>query len=487
MSPGSPFRELLGPPAEMFRFFRGDPVRTRRIMDIGVFPWWTDPTLKAEFLQALTVLTHRLDYTLWPDSPVLMHAQSLFWLGIAVAAVAVFYRRMLGPTWVAAVAALLYAVDDARGPTVGFIANRNVLIAAAFGVWALICHDYWRRGGSRPAAFLAPLLLAAALFSKEEGIGTCAYLAAYGLFADRAGRWRGCVALSPYVAVVLVWRALRDHWGYGVQNMGLYVDPLTDPGPFMEAARRACADPDARPVGPGPGGDRRGASSAVFDCLLDRCGRFCRPARPRARPTLEARSPGPILGGWDAVYSPQHPLRHATADGPALDVRRDRSAFGLLAQFFVFVFGSSRDGSSMRWWRIAAPGLAWFFVAVHVVWAPLAFPFRAANPLGARWVEQRLYVRTPLPGPAIGKKTLVIVNAPSPVNAGYVRLPAISWVVNPSPATFACSQAGHPRRDHSRRLDEYTLEIRPPAAGYIDWLLTRTRVFRSGAPADGSG
>ena len=66
LRPGSPYRDLLGPPAEMFRFFRGDPERTVRIMDIGAFPWWTDPTLKAEFLQALTVLTYRLDYALWP-------------------------------------------------------------------------------------------------------------------------------------------------------------------------------------------------------------------------------------------------------------------------------------------------------------------------------------------------------------------------------------------------------------------------------------
>ena len=146
---GSPFRELLGPPADMFCFFRGDPVRMGRIMDLGVFPWWTDPTLKAEMLQALTVLTHQLDYALWPDSPALMHAQNLFWLGTSVAAVAVFYRRMMGPTWVAAVAAFLYAVDDVRGPTVGFIANRNSLVAATFGVSALICHDCWRRGGPR--------------------------------------------------------------------------------------------------------------------------------------------------------------------------------------------------------------------------------------------------------------------------------------------------------------------------------------------------
>ncbi len=121
----SRFRDLLGPPSGMFRFFRGDPVRTGRLMDLGLFPWWTDPGLKAEFLQAITVLTHRLDYALWPDSPALMHAQSLFWLGAAVAVTAVFYRRMLGPTRVAGVAALLFAADDARGATVGFIANRT--------------------------------------------------------------------------------------------------------------------------------------------------------------------------------------------------------------------------------------------------------------------------------------------------------------------------------------------------------------------------
>ena len=167
------FRELLGPPAEMFRFFRGDPVRMGRLMDLGLFPWWTDPNIKAEFLQALTVLTHRLDYLLWPDSPVLMHAQNLFWLGAAVAAAAAFYQRIMGPTWVAAVAALLFAVDDARGATTGFLANRNVLIAATFGFSALNFHDRARKDRSRPAAFLAPLLLLAALFTKEEGIGTC--------------------------------------------------------------------------------------------------------------------------------------------------------------------------------------------------------------------------------------------------------------------------------------------------------------------------
>ena len=98
-----------------------------------------------------------------------------------------------------------------------------------------IFHDRSRKDGSRPAAFLAPLLLLAALFTKEEGLGTCAYLAAYALFVDRAGWRRGCLALLPYAAVVLAWRAVRSAWGYGVWNMGVYVDPLTDPGRFAAA------------------------------------------------------------------------------------------------------------------------------------------------------------------------------------------------------------------------------------------------------------
>ena len=90
----SRFRDLLGSLSEMFRFFHGDPDRTGRLMDIGIYPWWTYPGLKAEFLQALTVLTHRLDYALWPDSPALMHAHSLLWLGAAVFGYGLKWRKL---------------------------------------------------------------------------------------------------------------------------------------------------------------------------------------------------------------------------------------------------------------------------------------------------------------------------------------------------------------------------------------------------------
>ena len=56
---------------------------------------------------------------------------------------------------------------------------------------------------------------------------------AYFVTSTAAGaavsRW--CLMLS----LSLFGGTLRASWGYGVHNMGLHVDPLTDPGPFVAA------------------------------------------------------------------------------------------------------------------------------------------------------------------------------------------------------------------------------------------------------------
>ncbi|WP_406700767.1 hypothetical protein V5E97_18425 [Singulisphaera sp. Ch08] len=463
----SRIQDLLGSPSEMFRFFHGDPDRTGRLMEIGLYPWWTDPGLKAEFLQALTVLTHRLDYALWPDSPLLMHAHSLFWLGAAVAATAVFYRRMFGATWGAGVAALLFAVDDARGATVGFIANRNVLVAATFGVSALIAHDRWRRDGSRRAALLAPLLLLAALFSKEEGIGTCAYLAAYGLFVDPRGKRRGLLALWPYAAGVVVWAALRASWGYGVRDMGLYIDPLTDTGRYLSAAA------DRLPM-----------------LLLGQWSPF--PAdiavvlHPPTSTTFLWFAAG-YLGLLLFVMTPLLRRNHLSrfwATGMLLaaipvsaTIPMDRlltfvgiGAAGLLAQFWGFVFSGEAPSNAL--WRVTAKTVAWFLVAVHAVIAPLALPLRSAHPLGPRWVEARLHVQ--IPQESLENRTVVVVNAPSSMIANYLLLrremdgqsvPRYLRVLAPAIPSVTI-----------RRLDDRTLAI-APEAGYLRFPLDQ--VFRS--------
>ncbi|MHC4403127.1 MAG: hypothetical protein ACYTG0_25985 [Planctomycetota bacterium] len=464
------FRELLGTPGEMFRFFRGDPERTGRVMELGLYPWWTYKPLKAEFMQTLTVQTHRLDYRLWPHSPARMHLHSLAWFGLAVAAVAVVYRRMFAVGWVAGLAALLYAVDDAHGTTVGWIANRNALLAVSFGIGSWIAHDRWRRDGQRAAALLAPLLLACSLLSKEEGIATCAYLGAYAWFLDRAGWLRGSATLIPYAAVVVAWRIVRHSLGYGVVDMGLYVDPLADPSQFISAAAQRAPilllgqwglpPSDLSALLPPAGLRILWLSAMVFLALVfwallpllrrDRLARF-----------------------WMAGMLFSVVPVCATFPMDRLLLFAGIGAMGLLSQFLVTTLGDPGEKAKSPQRHRLRVGLAWFFVAVHVILAPLLLTLRSAAPLGPkRWLD-RLMV-PPFSEVAVEEQDVVIVNPPSPMHAGY--LPIMSELGDkPVPRATRALAPGFPSVA-VRRVDEQTLAIRPKN-GYLAMPLDR--LFRS--------
>jgi hypothetical protein len=472
----SRFREFFGPPWEMFRFFRGDPARTTRVMDLGFFPWWTDPSLKAEFFQPLTVATHLLDYALWPDSPMLMHLHSLLWFAALVAVATTFYQRIFGAAGhrPACVAALLFTIDDAHGTPAGWLANRNALIAAVFGIAALIAHDAWRRSSRRASShlllLLALVLLAASLCSKEEGLATGAYLAAYGLFLDPAGRLRGCLALIPHAGLVLAWRILRAYGGYGVWDMGLYVDPLSDSGRF------AAAVIDRAPI-----------------LLLGQWG------LPPADIGFLLQPPGRAALWWAALLFlgliacclfsliKTDRLARFWTTGMVLAVipvcgtfPMDRllvfaglGAFGLIAQFLDRAFDSTEGTPWRELGRIPVAVMAGFLVVVHLIIAPITLPLRSAFPMGPNALGQRLFVHTAL-DQSVETQSVVIVNAPSPLHAGY--LPLLRELEGaPVPRHTRILAPGQPAVT-IRRPDAQSLAIRPER-GYLDWVLDR--LFRS--------
>jgi hypothetical protein len=225
-------------PLDLFRFGDGDPRTARALMDLGQIPWTSDPATRGAFLRPLSALTHVLDFALWPGSPVAMHAQSLFWFALAIAGAGIVYRRLIGPTWVSGLALLLFAIDDTHGPTVGWIANRNALVALAIGLPVLWLHDRWRRDGWKPGAWLGAALLACALLAGESALGVVAYLVAYAVHVDRAA-WRSRIAsLAPHAAIVAAWRVAYALGGYGVSGSSVYVDPGRDPLRFLAVVPR---------------------------------------------------------------------------------------------------------------------------------------------------------------------------------------------------------------------------------------------------------
>jgi hypothetical protein len=227
-------------PLDLFRFADGDPDTARQLMEAGIFPWWADPRAKLAFFRPLASATHWLDYALWPGSPWLMHLQSLLWYGALLGVVALVFRRLSSSLSTAGLSLLLFAVDDAHAPVVGWLANRNMIVALTLGLPALVLHDSWRRSGERRFAWLAHIALLAGLGAGEAASIVLPYLLSYALFLD-SGTWRARAAsLLGYLLILVSWRLLYDRLGYGVLGSGLYADPGRSPWFFLQqAASRA--------------------------------------------------------------------------------------------------------------------------------------------------------------------------------------------------------------------------------------------------------
>jgi hypothetical protein len=437
----------------------------REIFDyrvFGWFPWITYHRFDVSFWRPIASLTHLLDYRLWPDRAWLMHLESVLWYGALVGAVACVYRRMLAMPWLAGAAALLYAADDAHGHAVGWLANRNGIMATFFGVLALYWLDGWRRGGSRAAAWLMPVFLFVALLCAEFALSVIGYFIAYALFVDAAPTRRRIVATLPWVGTVAGWAALYRALGHAAHGSGLYVNPVNDPLAFTrEVAERATMFL-ASAVGGPPSDlwarvDRADQGLVVF---------------VSATVLLVA-----VQGLWP-LFRADREVRF-WASGAVLSVPpacatfpEDRLLFfvGLGAMPVIAIFCARALSSGADLWRhpraarLAAMGL----VAVHAVLAPVLLPYRTLHM--ARYdaemqAEAReLFGRVTDPA----HQFVVLVNAKDFYFAGMMPLSRVARG-EPTVARFL-TLAGTRGPVALTRLDERTLEVRPEG-GFM------TRVF----------
>jgi hypothetical protein len=231
-----PLDGLFGDPfSDFFTFADGDRERMKSLVDRGIYPWMVVDDLRISFWRPLTVATHWLDYRLWPNSPFLMHVHNLIWFTLMVAAAGYFYRDIMGPTFAAGLALLLFAIDDAHAWPAAWIANRNAPIAMCLCLLVLMLHHRWRKSGTAWPAIVAVLLFAAALLAKESAVAALGYLMAYALFLDKGRSPARLLSLLPYGVVTIVWRFFYVYFDFGAKGSGGYIDPLGQPLLFAEA------------------------------------------------------------------------------------------------------------------------------------------------------------------------------------------------------------------------------------------------------------
>jgi len=238
------------PPYRMnlFNYIDGNVGATYGLKDFGTVPWFTLPDYKVSFWRPLTSFTHWVDYHYFPNSPWLAHCQSLLWYGVLILAAAQLFKRLLPLPWMAALATFFYAIDDAHAHPVGWLANRNAILATLFGVLSVVAHDVWRSSAETSklrrglAAIMAPLMLGVGLGCGELAVGAVGYVAAHALFMDRGAtrsesralrRWltRGLVML-PSLLVTAVWLYFYRKLGHGTYGTDFHLDPIADAGRF---------------------------------------------------------------------------------------------------------------------------------------------------------------------------------------------------------------------------------------------------------------
>jgi hypothetical protein len=449
---------------DLFRFTT--PETTPRLVADGILPWWSDPDARFAFFRPLSALTHWLDYALWPRSAWLMHAHNIVWALIAAAVIGALYRALLAPPWVAVLALALYALDDARAPAVGWVANRNAMIACALSMGSVLL--YVRRirepdGGWLRAA--SPVLFGVSLFAGEGAAAAGAYLASAALFLDRGPAAKRLLRLLPHVVVGLLWLSLSRALGYGVEGSGEYLDPVRDPAAFwLTFPERFAAlsfaqltglwaewwnaldvvAPSSKPIVLALAAAVFALAVWVFAPLVRRSAsaRFWAVGALLALVPAATAFPADRLLGWVAV-----------------------GAFGLMAEYL----GEVARGEGGRGARFTAPAL----LLAHVVLAALFTPGRAYGLAPVRKLFAEVDSGVPSQ-PSIARRTLVFVNAPSDVFVCFLPSTRAAMGV-PKAETQRALATGAGAVD-VKRLDARTLRI-TSATGYV--AAQSERMYRS--------
>jgi hypothetical protein len=480
-------------PLSLFSFASGTPEDHARAVESGLFPWWTSPDLRIVFFRPLSALTHALDYALWPSSPRMMHLQSVLWYVAAVALASALYRRWLGPSsarW-ASVATLFYALDPSHGMPVGWIANRNALVATTFSFAALLFHDAGARADAESApgsstrrralryagyASAAALSLALALGAGEAAVACVFYLLGYALFLDPRPAARRVRALAPPGAVALAWAVAYRAGGFGVTGSGVYLDPSHAPlrfggalltnAPLLLAAELGLL-PDAWPALPL-------AAKAVMMSVALACLGWAAVVLRRAVLGADERVRRVacflVTSGALAVM----PSTGAMPAGRLLLL----PSFGLIGAIALVcaVPGASGTGAPARAER-AFRRFAWF---VHLIAAPILFLLSLHEVGFLQQFVHGLAKGLPTDSSASAKR-LIVVNAPDALLATFVRLEAAEGEGTPPERMLVL--AANRRAVHLRRSAERTFVVHADGGFYRDGAELLTRDPRAPLPA----
>lgn len=202
----------------------------------GWIPWWTSQELKVDFWRPLTALTHWLDYKLWPEFPIAMHLQNVAWYLVLVVAIFALFERLKLNTGAALLATSLYALDASHAEAIGWIANRNIIIAATLGVLSLVfLLKHFQSPERRSFLAGAAILSFLTLLSAEGGLSIFPFLVlAIWLTSNSLPVTQKACLTILFLSIFLIWQLAYNTGDHGALGSGAYLNPANTPMAFIQ-------------------------------------------------------------------------------------------------------------------------------------------------------------------------------------------------------------------------------------------------------------
>lgn len=224
-------------PLDLFNFASGEPRDIEQLMDFGYVPWWSVPDLRLRMWRPLASALMVLDQRVLDASAEFQHAHSLFWYALLVLACSRLFRRWLSLP-AAAVATVLFAIEEGHTVPVGWLANRSTLIATALGLLTLELHASAREATAAAAqtprsvatgrASATALCAGLALLAGEYAFTALAYVFAYECLRPEPIRERLRLSL-PVIAPTMIYLVVHSSIGSDIVGSGFYLSPVREP------------------------------------------------------------------------------------------------------------------------------------------------------------------------------------------------------------------------------------------------------------------
>ena len=421
--------------------------------DYGTLPWWVSNNLKGSLWRPFTAFTHWLDYRLFPSLPALMHIHNIMWFAAVVFLTALVYRSLIGAGWVAGFAAVLFLLDKNTYFPVMFIANRGFIVSLFFGLLSLYTFHKWHSIKFLWAAILSQLFLAMSLLSNEAGVSAFAFLLAYVLVLEQSSRFSRILSLLPFVFTIVLWRVIYDILGYGVSEMGGYIDPGREPLRFLnQLSERALILLGSQISGLSPD-TLFPLNNSLRTAVLIFYFVFSAAALTIFLPLLKKDKTA--LFWFAAFVLAVVPASTVTPTGKNLGFAAV-GAFGLIAIFIAGLFSKESWVPKSLFYRIPAWTMCVILIFAHI---PSAIAGRIMALKISPFTSNTLAHITDIPpSPNISNQNVIVINAPCQLMLSYAPF-CSAYYGQPIPKTFRTLALGCTGLEVTR-TDEGTLVVK---------------------------